>query len=207
MAPTAASPVVLASGSVARRQMLAATGLHFSIVPADIDEAALRCELDRQHPEGIAPPAEVALALATAKARAVSLAQPDAIVIGGDQVLALGDRLFAKPSGRAEAREQLLELRGKPHVLFSAAAIVSDGRAEWSQVTSARLAMRAFSDRFLDAYLDEAGEAVCSSVGAYQIEGPGVQLFDVIDGDHFTILGLPLLPLLAELRERGVLAV
>jgi septum formation protein len=196
-------PLVLASASPYRRRMLEAAGLAFEVLPADIDEPALKRRLCAGRP---APdPAAVAEALARAKAQAVSAARPEAAVIGADQVLALGEELFDKPGDLAAARAQLERLRGKSHRLFTAAALAMAGEAVWSHVAEARLTMRAFSAAFLDRYMALAPPGLCQIVGGYEIEGPGVQLFERVDGDHSTIIGLPLLPLLAELRSRGVI--
>jgi septum formation protein len=195
--------LILASGSRTRREMLQAAGLAFTVVPADVDEAALRDRMRRE--DGAMTPAEIAAALARAKAEAVSRDHPKALVIGADQVLALGDRILDKARDVAEARRTLTTLRGATHELHSAVALAERGAIAWTFVAMARLAMRAFSDAVIDDYLARAGSAVCTSVGAYQIEGPGIQLFERVEGDHFTILGLPLLPLLAELRSRKVL--
>ena len=195
--------LILASASPFRRKMLEAAGVQFEAVPADIDEAALKRRL-----AGAAPrpgPAAVAEALARAKAEAVARNHPNSVVIGADQVLALGDELLDKPGSVAEARAQLERLRGRTHTLHSAAVLAQGGRIVWTCVEAARLTMRQFSDEFLEGYLARAGTAVCRTVGAYEIEGAGVQLFERVEGDHFTIIGLPLLSLLAELRARGVL--
>jgi septum formation protein len=197
-------PLILASGSRARREMLAAAGLAFEVIPADVDEAAIRDRMLSATPVG--DPAHIAVALARAKAEQVSHHHPDARVIGADQVLVLGSRLFEKPQDVPAARVQLLELRSKLHQLVSAVAIAEGGAVVWSTVTQARMTMRPFTDAFLDSYLSHAGERVTESVGAYQLEGLGVQLFERIEGDYFTILGMPMLPLLDALRARGVIA-
>jgi septum formation protein len=178
--------------------LLAAAGLTFSVVPSSVDESLLKQRLLG------ASPAALATALAIAKAESVAALMPGKLVIGADQILELDGRTFDKPASLAEARRQLTTLRGRTHVLHSAVALVFDNGALWSTVASARLNMRAFSDAFLDAYLARAGDRVLSSVGAYEIEGLGIQLFEAVDGDHATILGLPMLPLLAELRRHGV---
>jgi septum formation protein len=195
--------LVLASGSRTRRALLEAAGVAVSVVPADVDEAAIRDRLLAG--EAAVSHESVALALAEEKAKAVSAAQPEALVIGADQVLSFEGRLFEKARDKAEARAHLVLLRGRTHALHSATALARAGDVVWRGVETARLTMRAFSDAALDAYLVHAGEAVLTSVGAYQIEGPAIQLFEAVDGDHSTILGLPLLPLLAELRRREVL--
>ena len=180
--------LILASASPFRRRMLEAAGLSFRVVPADVDEAAIRQRL------ATADPARIAEALAHAKAMAVSRAHPDALVIGADQVLAFNGRSFSKPNGLDEARGQLKALRGHAHQLHTAAALAQAGTILWSHTETARLAMRAFSDAFLDRYLAEIGARVCQTVGAYEIEGRGIQLFERVEGDSFTIIGLPLLP-------------
>ena len=198
--------VILASGSKARRDMLIAAGVVFEIQAADIDEAAMRASLEAEHGDDIVPPEDVAEILAIAKAEAVSALHPDALVIGADQVLALHGEIFAKPADVAAAKAQLERLRGATHRLYSAVAVVRGGEMLFAHVDAAYLTMREFSDDFLAAYLAQAGEAVTSSVGAYQLEGLGIQLFEAIDGDYFTILGMPLLLLLGELRRHGVIA-
>lgn len=195
-------PVILASASRIRATLLANAGVKASCRPADVDEGALRAEMAMDGPP---PPPEVALALAHAKARVIAGENPDAIVIGADQVLALDGEIFEKPANIGAARLQLMRLRGKDHRLISAFVCRLGDRVLAEQVASAALVMRPFSDAFLDRYLDEAGDAVLHSVGAYQLEGLGAQLFERIDGDYFTILGLPMLPLLAVLRRAGVL--
>lgn len=199
MAESAVVQLVLASASPFRRRMLEAAGVSFQVVPAEVDEPAIR----RHMPAGNLAP--VADALAQAKAVAVSKALPEALVIGADQVLAFGDELLSKPKDLNEARQQLKKLRGKVHHLHTAVALAEAGRVVWSHLETARLVMRAFSDGFLDRYLADMGPAVCHTVGGYEIEGRGIQLFERIEGDFFTIIGLSLLPLLAELRARGVI--
>jgi septum formation protein len=195
--------LVLASGSTTRRALLEATGIAVRIRAADVDEAAIR---DRLFAADTAVSHEsVAQTLADEKAKAVSALEPGALVIGADQVLSCDGRLFEKPKSMDDAREHLLALRGRTHALHSATALAENGRIVWRDVTTARLTMRAFSETALDAYLTRVGDVVLTSVGAYQIEGPAVQLFEAIDGDHTTILGLPLLPLLGELRRREVI--
>jgi septum formation protein len=192
-------PLVLASKSASRQAVLAGAGIPLETVPADIDERALESEV------GLREPSEVAALLAHAKAAAVAAARPGRLVLGADQTLSLGSRVFAKPADRAAAREQLMLLRGATHALHSAITVVRDSTVLLEHCDVARLHMRAFSDAFLDDYLDAAGDAVVASVGAYQVERLGIQLFERIDGDHFTILGLPLLPLLEFLRQQGAL--
>lgn len=197
--------LILASGSRARRDMLAAAGVTFTVETAAVDETSVRDELQRSA-GGALPAEQVALALAIAKATAVSGLRPGAMVIGVDQVLALGPEIFSKPEGRDSARAQLLRLRAREHALHSAVALVRDGEVLWMDVDTAELTMRDFSHAFLDSYIERAGEDICHCVGAYQIEGIGVQLFEHIRGDYFTILGMPLLPLLAELRRHGIVS-
>ncbi len=193
-------PLMLASKSEVRRAMLTAAGIPIEVQPADIDERAIEAGA------GLADPGEVAALLARAKARAVAARFPGRLVLGVDQTLALGQRRFSKPTDRAAARAQLTALRGQTHVLHAAVAVARDDTIVFEQRESARLTMRAFSDDFLDAYLDAAGAAVTASVGGYQLEKLGIQLFERIEGDHFVILGLPLFALLQYLRPAGCLA-
>jgi septum formation protein len=195
--------LVLASGSATRRAMLSAAGIDVTVQPADVDESAVRDALLSADPS--VSHEVVALALAEAKAKAVSQSLPGALVIGADQVLSFDGRLFEKPQSVAEARQNLWELRGKSHALHSAVALAQDGSIVWHDADTAVLTMRKFSEAALDAYLERVGDVVLTSVGAYQIEGPAIQLFEVVEGDHATILGMPLLPLIAELRRREVL--
>lgn len=194
-------PLVLASKSDVRGKMLAAAGLRFEIRPAQIDERAAEAEAEA----GGGDAAAIARLLARAKATAVARTLPGRMVLGADQTLARGQKRFSKPASRAEAAEQLRTLRGRTHELHSAVALVRDGEVLFDCVDSARLTMRNISDRFLEDYLDMAGGAALSSVGAYQLEGLGIHLFDKVDGDFFTILGLPLLPLLAYLRQNKLI--
>ncbi|WP_213775577.1 Maf family protein [Bradyrhizobium sp. dw_78] len=194
-------PLILASQSRARQAVLANAGIVFDAIPADIDER--RIQLDSR----LSRPDKVASLLAREKALAVASRRPGRIVVGADQTLALGDRLFTKPAGRAQAADQLRSLAGANHELYSAIAVACDGRIMFETVAIARMTMRPLTEAEIGAYLDEAGESVTTSVGAYQLEGLGVHLFERIEGDHFTILGLPLLPLLAFLRGEGLLAV
>ena len=194
-------PLVLASQSRARQMLLANAGISFDAVPADIDERGL------QKNSGLVAPGEIAGLLAREKASFVSRQNPGRYVIGADQTLALGSRLFSKPAGRAQAAEQLRQLNGDAHELHSAVAVARDGKILFSDVAVARMTMRRLDESEIEAYLDQAGQAVTTSVGAYQLEGIGVHLFERIEGDHFTILGLPLLPLLAFLRGEGLLSV
>jgi septum formation protein len=201
MADLSRPRLVLASSSPFRRRMLEAAGLAFEVVPADVDEAPVKDGLLRA---GSLPQA-VAEALAVLKAEATSTQLPDALVIGADQVLALGAEMFQKPASVAQAREQLLRLRGKTHALHTAVALAKRGKAVWVRVETATLAMRPFTQAFLADYLARVGERVCRTVGAYEIEGPGIQLMERVEGDMFTVIGLPLLPLLSELRARGAI--
>ena len=191
----ASQPLVLASKSDVRGKMLAAAGLRFEIRPAQIDERAVEAEA------GVSDAAAAARLLARAKA--VAATRPGQLVLGADQTLARGATRFSKPKDREAAAEQLRSFRGRTHELHSALALVRDGKVLFDCVDSAKLTMRDFSDRFLNEYLDMAGNAALTSVGGYQLEGIGIQLFERIEGDYFTILGLPLLPLLAFLRQNG----
>lgn len=202
MAETPRPELILASASPFRRRMLESAGVSFKVTAAEVDEAALKCDLLRSG----SSPSRVAEALAVAKAEEVSRHEPRALVIGADQVLALGEELLSKPANVAAARAQLLYLRGKTHHLHTAVALATGGKAVWNHVETATLAMRPFSDAFLDDYLARVGDRVRRTVGAYEIEGVGIQLFERIEGDIFTIVGLPLLRLLAELRLRGAVA-
>ncbi len=195
------TPLVLASASPARAAMLRDAGVEIEVAPARVDEEAVRESLLA---EG-APPRDIADKLAELKAFRAAPRHPGRLVLGADQVLVAGDRLFAKPRDRTEAHEQLRALRGHTHHLLSAAVIVDSGAAVWRHVGTARLAMRPFSDAFLEDYLDRLGDLAFASVGCYQLEGLGAQLFARVDGDFFTVLGLPLLELLGYLRARKVL--
>lgn len=191
--------LILASASPARRTVLENAGLAFAVEPAEVDEAEVKSAMRAQG----AAAADVAAALAERKARAVARAHPDALVIGADQMLTCEGRWYDKPADLAAARRQLARLRGRTHELVSAVVAVSEGERAWRHIDRARLTMRPFSDAFLDDYLARMGDEALSSVGAYRLEGLGAQLFTRIEGDFFSILGLPLLPLLAFLRERG----
>jgi septum formation protein len=193
--------LVLASGSVHRRKLLLDAGLEFDVVPSTLDERALEAPLK----DSGAGPEDVAEILAEAKAVDVSEKHPDAFVIGADQTLSLGPDVFHKPADMEEARRTLLALSGQTHRLNSAVVIARDGEAVWRHVGVASLTMRDLSPEFIGHYLAAAGEGVLTSVGAYQIEGRGIQLMERIEGDLFTIVGLPLLPLLAELRRLGAI--
>lgn len=194
-------PVILASGSPTRRALLEAAGVAVSTVAPAVDEAAIKESVRRQGGDAD----QAAKALAAAKAVAVAAAHPAALVIGADQMLDCGGDWFDKPADGQAARDQLIALRGRTHRLVTAAAVAEDGRIVWQHVAEATMTMRAFSDAFLDHYLARAGDAVRGSVGAYQLEGLGAQLFAQVSGDHFTILGLQLLPVLDCLRARGAL--
>jgi len=195
-------PLILASASKSRARILEAAGLAFIVEPPGLDEAVMRQAVSG---EGSLSPHDVAEVLARAKAEAVSELAPKAYVIGGDQVLALGETILSKPDGMEAARRQLLDLSGKTHNLHTAVAVATNGETIWAETTIATLHMRKLSPEFIGRYLAAAGEEVLSSVGAYQIEQLGVQLFDKIDGDYFSILGLPLIPLLDTLRREGVI--
>jgi septum formation protein len=192
-------PLILASQSAARKALLANAGIAFEAIPAEIDERAIELA------SGLSAPGAIAALLAREKAASVSLRHSGRFVVGADQMLALDQRLFSKPAGRAQAAEQLRALAGQSHELHSAAAVARDGEILFEDVSIARMTMRPLDGAAIRAYLDAAGEAVTTSVGAYQLEGLGVHLFERIEGDHFTILGLPLLPLLKFLRSQGLL--
>lgn len=193
-------PLVLASGSSARRALLAAAGLRFTVRPADVDEAGLKQAARSEGLDAIA----AALRLADAKAAQVAAIQPQAVTIGADQILDCDGTWYDKPPDLAAARRQLLALRGRSHTLATAVVCRQGNRHLWHHSALPCLTMRAFSERFLDAYLAAEGDHVLGSVGAYRLEGPGVQLFSAVEGDHAAILGLPLLPLLDFLSEAGV---
>jgi septum formation protein len=195
----ASKPLLLASKSEVRRKILAAAGVPIESRPAPIDERAIE-ERSHVHEAG-----EVARVLAGAKAHTVAAQMPARVVLGADQTLTLGEQRFSKPADRDAAREQLLTLRGKTHRLHSALTVVRDGAVLFEHSDTAELTMRDFSDRFLESYLDSVGDSAFASVGGYQIESAGIQLFERIAGDYFTILGLPLLPLLQFLRQAGLM--
>jgi septum formation protein len=194
-------PLLLASRSASRQMLLRNAGIPFEAVPADIDER------ERQEGSGLTDPGKIAELLAQSKALHVADHFHLRWILGADQTLSLGNKLFSKPAGRKDAFKQLKQLAGQTHELHSALAIVRHEDVVWRSVTVARLKMRPLSDEQIENYLDVAGDKVTSSVGAYQLEGVGVHLFEKIEGDHFTILGLPLLPLLDFLRSQGLLAV
>jgi septum formation protein len=192
-------PLILASQSRSRKMLLANAGLTFDTIPADIDERAI------QQAAKLSAPGEIAGLLAREKARFVSAQKAGHHVVGADQILALGSRLFNKPDGRAGAADQIRALAGQTHELHSAIAVALDGKIVFETVAVARMRMRPLSGDDIRFYLDAAGDAVTSSVGAYQLEGLGVHLFERIEGDYFTILGLPLLPLLDFFRRERLI--
>jgi septum formation protein len=196
----AAAPLVLASRSAVRRTLLEAAGVPVEICPADIDERGVEAGAPLQAPVAIAA------LLAREKASVTAERHGGRLVLGADQTLSLDGRRFTKPADRTAARAQLRALSGRTHELYSAIAFVQDGAVLFEHVGVARLTMRATSDRFLDDYLDAVGDAATASVGAYQLEGIGIQLFERLDGDYFTVLGLPLLTALDFLRRHGCLA-
>ncbi len=193
-------PLVLASKSDIRRIILTNAGIPVETQPADLDERAIEQRSTSRDPSA------VAALLAREKARTIAARFPERLVLGADQVLALGAQRFSKPTDRASARRQLLTLRGQTHALHSAFALAQGDAVLFEHCDVARLSMRSFSDEFLDVYLDVAGPAAMSSVGGYQLEKIGITLFERVDGDHFTILGLPVFALLAELRRMGAFA-
>jgi septum formation protein len=192
--------VILASTSQIRRELLMRAGLQFDVAKPDVDEEHIKAKLAEEIPE------HVATALAKAKSLGVQSAKKQDIIIGADQVLSYEGAIWNKPADIAAARKQLKTLRGKVHFLETAVACSRNGQVVWNHHDCAELTMRDFSDAFLEAYLASEGEKVCSSVGGYKMEGRGIQLFSKIRGDYFSILGLPLLPLLSFLRSRGALA-
>lgn len=193
--------VILASASTIRRRLLTQAGLSFEVIPPRVDEAAIRTGLEAER----AAPGEVAEMLACIKAQRVAAKEPEALVIGCDQVLVHGGQILAKAETIEEARTQLRTLRGGSHELFSAVVVYDDLEPLWRHVGRATLAMRPFSDAYLDAYLQRNWQSVRGSVGAYKLEEEGVRLFTEVRGDYFDVLGLPLLPLLTFLTTRGVL--
>jgi septum formation protein len=194
--------LILASGSVVRARLLSAAGVPFDIVPARVDEDAVKEALLAQK----TPLRGIADALAELKAVRVSASNPGMFVLGADQILVFQNELISKTVSVSDARVLLRRLRGRKHELISAAVLAKDGVPLWRHVESSVLTMRNFSDKFLEDYLLQEGEAVLSSVGCYHLEGAGAQLFANITGDYFSILGLPLVPLLAALRDQGVIS-
>ncbi|ODN72130.1 Maf-like protein [Methylobrevis pamukkalensis] len=193
--------LILASGSATRASLLTQAGLIFERRAPDVDERTIEATLEGTG----AGPDDVAQVLADVKASEVSRLHPEALVIGADQTLSLDGVRFHKPADLAAARQQLLDLSGRIHTLSSAVACARGGEVVWRHVSQAHLTMRPFGPAFVRHYLSIVGERALTSVGAYQLEGMGIQLFEEIDGDYFTILGLPLLPLLGRLREEGIL--
>ena len=196
-----AEKIILASGSPFRKAMLVNAGLDIEAVPADVDERALEAPLK----DSDVSPEDVASILAEAKATEVSERRPGALVLGCDQTLSLGDEVFHKPADMEGARRHLLALSGKTHQLNSAAVLCRNGEVLWRHVGIASLTMRKLDPAFIGRHLARVGAKALSSVGAYQIEGEGIQLFEKIEGDYFTIVGLPLLPVLKELRDLGAI--
>lgn len=195
-------PLVLASASATRRKLLEGAGLTFSTKGSELDEAAMRAAMGL---EGTVEPSDVAEVLARAKAEDVSAQVGDAFVIGGDQVMAADGKIYGKPHSMEDARARLLDLSGKSHQLHTAVVVATGGATVWAHTDVANLTMRRLSPEFVGRYLAAAGQGVMGSVGAYQIESLGIQLFEKIEGDFFSILGLPLLPLLDALRREGVI--
>ena len=193
------SSLVLASSSPFRRQLMENAGLQFLAQAADIDERAIEAPLEAAG----ASPDEVALELARAKALDVSYKNPAKLVIGSDQTMSLGSRVYHKPKDRGAAKDHLLSLSGKTHRLNSAVAFARDGQVIWEHVAHADMTVRPLTDEFVERHLARVGDKALKSVGAYQLEGEGIQLFEKIDGDYFTIIGLPLLAVLGELRRLG----
>lgn len=193
--------LILASGSPFRKKLLEHAGIGVEAIPADLDERALEAPLA----DSGASPEDVALVLAEAKATAVSEEHPGRLVLGCDQTLSLGDEVFHKPSDMEGARRHLLKLSGQTHHLNSAVVLVRNGETLWRHVGIASLTMRKLDPAFIGRHLARVGDKALSSVGAYQIEGEGIQLFDKVEGDYFTIVGLPILPVLEKLRELGAI--
>lgn len=193
--------LILASSSASRQMLMRNAGLTFTAIPADVDERAIDARLEAEGAE----PDRIAVELAKAKALAVSSIRPDAIVLGCDQTMSLGARIFHKPKDMAEAHANLMSLAGRTHRLNCGAALARNGEILWDVVAIADMTMRELDSDFVRRHLDRVGNSVLSSVGAYQLEGEGIQLFNHIDGDYFTILGLPLLPLLTKLREMDMI--
>ena len=195
-----AGPLVLASAAAVRAAMLRAAGLSFTVRPARVDEGAVKAAMRAGDPGG----RETARALAALKARRVSAEAPGAFVVGADQLLVCGTEWFDKPVDIDDARAQLCRLRGRRHTLVTAVSVVRDEAELWGGLACPALAMRPFTDAFLERYLERAGAGILGCVGGYEAEGLGAQLLAEIDGDWFAVLGLPLLPLLAFLRAHGL---
>lgn len=194
--------LVLASGSASRKTLLSAAGVDYTSDPADLDEASLMAQLRARGADA----AHVAQELAVAKTQHVSRRHPGALVLGGDSVISFDGKLLSKCADLAGARALLRELSDREHLLVSAAALARDGQTLWQHASLCRMRMRNLSDAFLDDYLDREGIAILSCVGCYRYEGLGAQLFERVEGDYFSVLGLPLLPVLAALREQKVMA-
>lgn len=193
--------LILASQSASRQAMLSAAGVPFTALPALVDEDAAKASLGRERPRDLAD------ALAELKALKVSAREPTALVLGSDSLAVLDDgSVLDKPASREEARDHLERMSGRRHDLVSAAVIAEGGRAVWRHVEAAKMFVRPLSPAFIEAYLDAEWPAIAGCVGCYRVEGPGVQLFSRVEGSQFTVLGMPLLPVLGYLRERGVLA-
>ncbi len=193
-------PLILASRSEGRATLLRQAGVPFETVPAALDEAAVKAAMLAE----AAPPRDVADMLADLKARRGAARRPGTLVLGADQVLVSAGRLYDKPRNLGEAADQLRRLRGATHELLAAAVVYENGRPVWRHIGGARLTMRRFTDAFLEGYLARHGESLLATVGAYHLEGGGAQLFSRVEGDYFSVLGLPLLELLGFLRTRGV---
>lgn len=195
------SRIILASGSAIRKQILDGAGLNYEVIVKPVDEAAIKDSMLAENSRL----QDIADALAEAKALRVSR-QTDGFVIGADQIMVMDNQLFDKPKDLGEARERLLSMRGKRHELIGAVVICENGRPVWRHLSKTKLWVREFSNEFLDWYIEQEGEALMKSVGAYRFEGPGAQLFEKVEGGFFAILGLDLLPVLDYLRVRGVIA-
>lgn len=200
MANDGVPAVVLASGSAPRARMLASAGVAFTVDAASVDEAAIKNSVRATGADA----AETAEILAATKAQQVSRHHGDSLVIGADQMLVSDGEWFDKPAGAQDARNHLVRLRGKTHELVSAVCVVQGGAVLWHHVERARITVRPFSEGFIDGYIDKMGDTIMATVGGYELEGLGAQLFSRIEGDYFTILGMPLLPLLGFLRGHGV---
>lgn len=192
--------VILASRSLTRAELLRNAGIPFDVVPVLVDEDAVKAGMLAEN----APPRDIADALAELKARRAASRAPESLVIGADQVLECSGRLFSKPEDLAQARSQLADLRGQSHKLLSAVVIYENAQPVWRHVGQVRMTMRAFSDAFLDDYIETEGESLLETVGCYRLEGRGAQLFSQVSGDYFTVLGLPLLEILGFLRTRSI---